>query len=212
VPRRTRDTHAAATAGQVQNGSTGELLARAVRGEWAAWDEIIRRYGRLVTHAARRVGLNDSDAADAVQLTWLRLWQHGHQVRQPDRLASWLVCTARREAIRLAAASSRHVLSADPEEEHSRPCQAGVHDVYPIEQEYDSAVENALARLPDRYRTLLRLLSSDLGLSYSEVAERMDLPIGSIGPMRMRAIRMLEKTPEFTSGRFPRPALAQVAS
>jgi DNA-directed RNA polymerase specialized sigma24 family protein len=81
-----------------------------------------------------------------------------------------------------------------------------------VEQGYDWAVEQALDRLPPRYRALLRLLSCDLGLSYSEVADRMGLPIGSIGPMRMRAIRMLEKTPEFISGSFPRPAVTDVAS
>jgi RNA polymerase sigma factor (sigma-70 family) len=189
----------------------GELLAGAGQGEWAAWDEIINRYGRLVIRAAAKIGLNHSDAADVAQLTWLQLWRHGHQIQEPDRLAGWLVSTARREAIRVATASKRHVLCADPSDEHRMTSRTAVHDVYAVEQGFSWAVEQALDRLPPRYRTLLRLLSSDLGLSYSEVADRMGLPIGSIGPMRMRAIRMLEKTPEFISGRFPRPVVADVA-
>jgi DNA-directed RNA polymerase specialized sigma24 family protein len=87
-----------------------------------------------------------------------------------------------------------------------------VRDVYPVEQELDWPVEQALGRLPARYRTLLLLLSSDLELSYSEVADCMGLPIGSIGPMRMRAIRMLKEAPEFNSDRFSRPARADIAS
>ena len=39
----------------------------------------------------------------------------------------------------------------------------------------------------------------------------MGLPVGSIGPMRMRAIRMLKKTPEFISGRFPQSTISDVA-
>ncbi len=39
----------------------------------------------------------------------------------------------------------------------------------------------------------------------------MGLPIRSIGPMRMRAIRMLKKTPEFISGRFPQSTITDVA-
>ena len=180
-----------------------ELLMGAGQGEWAAWDEIISRYGQLVIRTAAKAGLSHSDAADVAQVTWLQLWKHGHQIREPERLAAWLVSTARREAIRLATASKRYVLYADPSDEHSLTSKTAVHDEYAVEQGYSSAVEQALDRLPHRYRTLLRLLSSDLGLSYSEVASRMGLPIGSIGPMRMRAIRMLEKTPEFISGRFP---------
>jgi RNA polymerase sigma factor (sigma-70 family) len=196
----------------VRNGPASELLADASQGEWAAWDQIISRYGGLVIHTAMRAGLNHSDAADVAQLTWLQLWKHGHQVREPDRLAAWLVSTARREAIRVATAARKYLLCADPTGEHSMAHRTAVRDVYAVEQGYDWVVEQALDRLPARYRTLLRLLSCDLGLSYSEVADRMGIPIGSIGPMRMRAIRMLEKTPEFISGRFPRPAETEVAS
>jgi RNA polymerase sigma factor (sigma-70 family) len=196
---------------EVQDGPADELLTGAGQGEWAAWDEIINRYGRLVIRTAAKTGLSHSDAADVAQMTWLQLWKHGHQIREPERLAGWLVSTARREAIRLATASKRYVLYADPSGEHSLASRTAVHDEYAVEQGYSWAVEQALDRLPPRYRTLLRLLSSDLGLSYSEVADRMGLPIGSIGPMRMRAIRMLEKTPEFVSGRFPRPAITEVA-
>ncbi|MGD0604412.1 MAG: sigma factor, partial [Streptosporangiaceae bacterium] len=65
----------------VRNGPASELLADASQGEWAAWDQIISRYGGLVIHTAMRAGLNHSDAADVAQLTWLQLWKHGHQVR-----------------------------------------------------------------------------------------------------------------------------------
>ena len=195
---------------EVRNGSADELLMGAGQGEWAAWDEIINRYGRLVSRTAAKIGLSHSDAADVAQMTWLQLWKYSHQIREPEHLAAWLVSTARREAIRLATASKRYVL-CDPSDERSLASRTAVHDEYAVDQGYSCAVEQALDRLPPRYRTLLRLLSSDLGLSYSEVADRMGLPVGSIGPMRMRAIRMLEKTPEFISGRFSRPAITEVA-
>lgn len=188
------------------------LITEAGNGEWGAWQEIISRYGRLVMHTAMTTGLSRSDAADAAQLTWLRLWEHGHQIREPDRLASWLVSTARREAIRLATGARYYVLSADPSTEHGGSGAGITGDAYAVDEEYDGIVEQALHRLPASYQTLLRLLSSNFELSYSEVARVMGLPIGSIGPMRMRAIRMLTKTPEFTSGSFPRPALTAMAS
>jgi RNA polymerase sigma factor (sigma-70 family) len=195
------DALSSATAGpRAGNHTADELLAGVIRGDRAAWDEIVRRHARLVISTALRTGLSRSDAEDVAQLTWLRLWEHGHQIRQPERLSSWLVSTARREAVRLAAASNRQVLRADPSGERSR--DAAVVDIYPVEQEYDWPIQQALNRLPARYRTLLRLLSSELELSYSEMAAKMGIPIGSIGPMRMRAIRMLAKTPEFTSGGF----------
>jgi RNA polymerase sigma factor (sigma-70 family) len=213
MPGQPRDTADTGAAGQPVTGrSLADLLAGAMAGEWACWDEIVSRFGRLVTHTAARMGLSHSDAADVAQLTWMRLWEHGCQIREPDRLAAWLVCTARREAIRVASASRRYLLCADPTVEYGASCLGAHHDIYPVEQVYDCAIEQALGRLPARYRRLLELLSCDLQLSYLEVANRMGLPIGSIGPMRMRALRMLAKTPEFTSGRFAGPAPVGIAS
>jgi hypothetical protein len=94
---------------------------------------------------------------------------------------------------------------ADPETEYHGANPPGVHDVYPVEGDYDGVLRQALDRLPVRYRTLLVLMTSDLCLSYAEIADWMDMPIGSIGPMRRRALSMLENTPEFRSGRIPRP-------
>ena len=190
-------TYAPAAAG---NQSADELLASAISGDRAAWHEIISKHRRLVVNMALRVGLSRNDAEDVAQLTWLRLWEHGHQIRQPERLSGWLLSTARREAVKLAASSNRHVLCADLSGDGSRSRDAAIVDTYPAEQEYDWPIQHALSRLPARYRTLLQLLSSELEPSYSEVAGKMGLPVGSIGPMRMRAIRMLEKTPEYISG------------
>jgi hypothetical protein len=54
-----------------------------------------------------------------------------------------------------------------------------------------ASAEQAMDRLTAKYQTLLRLLTCGLDLSYSGVAGPMGLPIGSINPMRIRAIRML---------------------
>jgi DNA-directed RNA polymerase specialized sigma24 family protein len=155
----------------------------------------MNRFGRLLLHTARGIGLNDSDAADVAQLTWLRLWEHGHQIRDPECLPAWLTATARREGLRVALSGKRYVLCADPTAEHSERGRAAVTDVYPVDGDYEPLLEQALARLPVGYQKLIRLLMSDSCPSYTEVARKMDLPIGSIGPMRMRALQMLRRTP-----------------
>lgn len=184
-----------------------DLLRRAADRDWAAWDALVSRFERLVLHAGRRIGLNHADAADVAQLTWLRLLEHAHQIRQPERLPAWLTATARREALRVAISSKRYILCADPTIENGVDCRGAVNDVYPVDGEYGPEVEEALARLPERYQQLLRMLMSDDCPSYAEIARRLCLPIGSIGPMRMRALQMLRRTPEFTDAILPRRTL-----
>lgn len=170
------------------------LLQRASAADWAAWNELMSRFGRLLLHTARSIGLNDSDAADVAQLTWLRLWEHSHQIRDPECLPAWLTATARREGLRVALSGKRYVLCADPTAEHGEGAGTAVTDVYPVDGDYEPVLEQALARLPAGYQRLIRLLMSDSCPSYTEVAQKLDLPIGSIGPMRMRALQMLRHT------------------
>src|SRR3954468_5107313 len=110
----------------------------------AAWQELMRRYGRLLQHTARRVGLNDSDAAEVVQLTWIRLWERGHQIREPESLPSWLTATVRRESLRVAMKGQRYLLSPAPATEHGSRLPTGAADVYPIDGEYEPLLEQAL--------------------------------------------------------------------
>jgi DNA-directed RNA polymerase specialized sigma24 family protein len=169
------------------------LLQRARGSDPAAWSELVSRFGRLLLHTARGLGLGDSDAADVAQLTWLRLWEHGHQIRDPERLPAWLVATARREGLRLALGAKRYVLAADPTVGMAESARTAVTDVYPVDGEYEPFLEDALARLPASYQRLIRVLMSDTCPSYTEVADQLDLPIGSIGPMRGRALAMLRR-------------------
>jgi RNA polymerase sigma factor (sigma-70 family) len=171
----------------------GDLLRRAADQDGAAWDELVYHYRPLVLRTARAVGLQPSDAADAAQLTWLRLFLHVREIREPEHLPGWLAVTARREAVRIAKESKRHALCAEPDTEYLSRDRLSVTDSYPVEGHYGPAVAAALAQLPPRYEALIRVLMSEDSPRYSEVAGRMGIPIGSIGPMRMRALHMLRQ-------------------
>ena len=66
-------------------------------GDEAAWAAIVDRFSGLVWSTARSHRLSNADAADVVQLTWLRLVEHLDRINDPERLGAWLATTARRE-------------------------------------------------------------------------------------------------------------------
>ena len=68
-----------------------------------------RRYARLVRSIAAEFRLQESDAADVAQNTWLRLLAYGGTIRDPEKLGSWLATTARREASALLRRSRPEV-------------------------------------------------------------------------------------------------------
>jgi hypothetical protein len=86
---------------RAQRASTADLLSRVRKHDRAAWDEMAYRYGALVTTTVRSFRLQDPDALDAVQMTWLRLAENLDRIQSPERLGGWLATTARRECLHI---------------------------------------------------------------------------------------------------------------
>ncbi|MCU0307123.1 MAG: sigma-70 family RNA polymerase sigma factor [Thermoleophilia bacterium] len=168
-----------------------ELVGGAASGDRAAWERIVERFSGLVWAVVRSHRLGDADAADAFQTTWLRLVEHLGELREPDRLGSWLATTARRECLRTLRAGRRLV----PVEDAGADLVADVPDPdralgLPAR---DRALMAALAEVSERCRRLLRLLMADPAPSYREVGAALDMPIGSIGPTRERCLARLRE-------------------
>jgi len=86
---------------RADRASTAELLSRARERDLAAWDEIMHRYGELVTSTVRSFRLQEADALDAMQMTWLRLAEHVDRIQYPELLGGWLTTTARLACLRI---------------------------------------------------------------------------------------------------------------
>lgn len=178
-----------------------ELIERAARGDEAAWREIVERYQRLVLATIRGFRLSREDAEDAFQETFLRFHRHLPSLRNPDGVARWLVQTTRRLCL-------DHVgrLQSRP----TTPLAEELPDDAPAEDERFEALERAqavreaLARLSPRCRDLLQLLYLEPEpRSYREIADRLGMPPGSIGPTRARCLETLLRRlgPRFGRGR-----------
>ena len=178
----------------VRNESTTtDLLFAARSGDRSAWEQIVTRYSRLVRSIAAEFRLQESDAADVAQNTWLRLLAYGVTIRDPEKLGSWLATTARREASALLRRSRPEVAS----ESAGDGVAAGdpsPEDVV-LTAETAAGVRRAADELNDRQRLLVNaLFYQSPVISYDEVSRRTGLPVGSIGPTRIRTLKRLHRT------------------
>jgi RNA polymerase sigma factor (sigma-70 family) len=168
------------------------LVRNAVGGNRWAWERLVDQYSRLIWAMTRDFNLTESDAADVVQATWLRLLEHIHRIECPDRIGSWLATTARHECLRQLAARKRVVLLENDELAFAEVLLDRQDvDERLLAEERAQAVRKALALLPSRWQRLLELLMSDPPASYAEISDQLGLPIGSIGPTRGRCIERL---------------------
>jgi RNA polymerase sigma factor (sigma-70 family) len=90
--------------------NSADLLARASDGDAMAWEELFRRYNRLVRSTVASFRLQEADADEAVQNTWLRVMERMDTIRDPERLGGWLATTASRECLALIRRRHREVL------------------------------------------------------------------------------------------------------
>ena len=171
---------------------TEALVEAAAAGEPLAWQQLIDRYAVLIRSVCRSHRLCDADAEDVSQLTWLRAVEHIGRLRDPERFGGWLATTARRECLRVLQGRKRVIPTAD---EVRNPLFAAHVDEEEIAlaAERRAAVRQALTVLPDRQRTLLRVLHSERVPSYEAVSEQLGMPIGSIGPTRGRALQRVRE-------------------
>ena len=167
------------------------LVRRAAEGDQWAWERLIEQYGRLIWAMTRDFKLVESDAADVVQATWLRLLEHIDDLKHPARVGSWLAATARHECLRSVAARKKIVLLQDDAGLTDVPAHQPDVDERLLAGERAQAVREALSRLPRQWQRLLGLLMADPPASYTEISDQLGLPIGSIGPTRGRCLARL---------------------
>lgn len=166
-----------------------DLLPAATAGDQGAWAELVVRYSGVVAAVVAGFRLQESDAADVVQNTWLRLVTYSTTIRDPRKLPGWLATTARREALALLRRSRTEIASATAGD--TLPAAGPSPEDVVVTAEQHAAVRAATGTLTGRRRLLVDVLFFQPPQSYEEVARRTGMPLGSIGPTRQRTLREL---------------------
>lgn len=169
-----------------------ELVAAAQRGDPAAWPTLVDRYVDLVWAVARGHCLDDCDAADVSQTTWLRLYEQLPRLTDPSRVGAWLVTTARRESLRVLRERKRQFPAVLSDHLVSDSSSRGTDETNRGDDpEGDERLWQAFAGLSASCQLLLRTLTVDPPPSYADLSEALGMPIGSIGPTRARCLDRL---------------------
>ena len=172
------------------------LVTRARDGDQGAWDEIVERFAPLVWSVCRRHGLYAADADDVGASVWLRLVERLDTIRDPAALAGWLATITRRECLNtLRARTKETTLPDDPPVAAETPTS----EEWLLTQERNMALRAGFAELSDKCRELLALLFADPPPPYATISEKLDIPIGGIGPNRQRCLEKLRRTDALTA-------------
>lgn len=174
---------------EVRSGEPEEvaLARRAAGGDQQAWNELIDRYKRLVYSIPRRYRLPDDLCEDVFQNTFVLLLKELPRLRDPAGLTKWLMTTTHRECWR--AVRKAKVAASIPEGASDTP-EPPEETVLRWERQH--LLHRALEEMGGRCEAMLRAMFLDPARpSYTEIAERLGLALGSVGPVRARCMEKL---------------------
>ena len=176
--------------------SDEELITACRSGDEAAWETVVSKYKNLLFSIPRRAGLSHDLAADILQDVFTTLFLKLESLEKPEFLRAWLVTTTRYKTIHLIQRETRgrpaSINGDDGEEDFEIPDQAILPDEKIVQIETALLIENSLAALDPRCRHLLTMLYlDDEQTHYADISEKLQIPLGSIGPTRSRCLRKL---------------------
>lgn len=174
------------------------LVEKARGGDQGAWDQIVARYAPLIWSVCTRFRLQPVDAEEVGATVWLRLVERLNTLREPAALPGWIATTTRNECLQLLRSTRRAVVtdsSAFPDPLGPPP------DEWLLAQERDIALRAAFDDLSDRCKRLLALLLSDPPTPYARISADTGIPVGGIGPTRMRCLDALRRDPGIVAWR-----------
>jgi RNA polymerase sigma-70 factor (ECF subfamily) len=139
---------------------------------------VARRYGRFVYTLAHRLTANDDDAQDLVQEVLLRV-RRGLSTYQPGSMEGWLSRITTNAFLDEVRRRKRRPASALPDDPDRVLPAAPATDEIAMAPVLSADVERALHRLPPEYRAAV-VLCDVAGLSYAEIGEVLEVPVGTV--------------------------------
>jgi RNA polymerase sigma factor (sigma-70 family) len=166
------------------------LVSAARSGDSLAWARLVGRFDGMLRSVARSYRLSPQDVDDAVQATWVQLYEHVDSVRDTSAVAAWLATTVRRQSLHILQRRVREHLTDEPELLATAHSEAA--DETLLDGERRVVLSRALSTLPERQRKLMTLIASDTKPDYKQIGATLGIPVGSIGPTRARCMARLQ--------------------
>lgn len=161
----------------ISQANEAELVIRAQSGDRNAFSELVRTYSQGVMNVVYRMCGDMHVAEDAAQETFIQAWIKLSSYRQKSSLRNWLYRIAVNTAIDMLRKEKR-ILPGEIEDLNLTDPEPGPEALF-ASSERTEVVQEAVLTLPDASRTVLVLREFE-GLSYQEIADALEIPVGTV--------------------------------
>jgi len=177
-----------------QIAEDGMLIERARKGDRSAFDDLVYKYETRAYQYAYRLTTNAEEAGDIVADAFVRVYGALPNFKQQSSFTTWLYriitncfLDLRKREKNRPTTSLESTLSTDEGElERQVEDPNAVSDEFVERNERERLMQEAVAVLPEYQRAMITMYHAE-GLSYEEISEALDLPIGTVKSRLNRA-------------------------
>ena len=161
----------------ISQANERELVSKAQEGDRNAYSELMRAHSQGVLNVIYRMCGNMQVAEDAAQETFIQAWLKLRSYRPGTSLRNWLYRIAVNTAIDMLRKEKR-ILPGEIDDLNLRDSDPGP-EAMAADSERTEMVQEAILALPDASRAVLVLREYE-GFSYKEIAESLEIPVGTV--------------------------------
>ena len=176
-----------------------ELVQRVQRGDSAAFDLLVRKYQHRIVALIGRYVSDWSECQDVAQETFMRAYRALGNFRGDAQFYTWLHRIAVNTAKNHLVASNRRPPTGDIDIADAEQFDSGIRlrdndtpERELMRQQMEQTVMRAVEALPEELRVAITLREAE-GMSYEEIATRMDCPIGTVRSRIFRAREAIDQ-------------------
>ena len=175
----------------------GELIEKSIVGREDSFEELVRRYQRPITNYVFRMLGNYDAALDVTQEVFIKVYNSMARYSAEYKFSTWLYKIAHNASIDYLRRNHNNVQSLEAEsEDGTYQVQYESKHLSPEQErersEWREEIATVVKRLPSGYRELI-LLRHTQDLSYDEIAEVTNLPLGTVKNRLCRAREMMRE-------------------
>ena len=182
-----------------QDDSDQQLVERVQAGDKSAFDLLVRKYQHRVLKLVGRFVSDAAEAEDVAQEAFLKAYRALASFRGDSAFYTWLYRIAINTAKNALVSNRRRPVDfdldlQDPDQydRHARLKEGDTPEGVLLTEEIRTVVERAMEQLPEDLRTAIVLRELE-GLSYEEIAEAMDCPVGTVRSRIFRAREAIDR-------------------
>ncbi len=176
-----------------------ELVERVQQGDRAAFDLLVIKYQHKIVQLVNRFVKDPSEAQDVAQEAFIKAYRALANFRGDSAFYTWLYRIAINTAKNYLVSRSRRysdyeVDVQDAEQVENAPQLKGMDtpDNVLMNEQIVEAIKTAIEKLPEEMRTAIMLREFE-GMSYEEIAQAMDCPVGTVRSRIFRAREAIDK-------------------